>query len=308
MGTLLLTGANSSLGLPAVEYLLANYPTHTAIPHSPEFSICRLNLASFPEVISFAGKLNEEIANGDRPRLCAIVCNAMTWFLSDGAKYSTDGLELSMAVNHLAHLSLVLRLLQSMDGQTGRIVFLSSESHWPGKAGFEVYPPTTPRDLDEWVHPKEDGKGEGAGRGFYRYGVSKLAVIMGMYALGRRLKKTKGFENIRALAIDPGGLLDSRAFAQADVPASWKVMIGVANWLQPLLHFLNPGMNRSESAARDVVDLAVSEEMKGKEGHFMRRAETESSPDSRVEGEQERVWGWSLGLIGVGKEDTVLDL
>jgi hypothetical protein len=120
--------------------------------------------------------------------------------------------------------------------------------------------------------------------------------------------QTKGLENIRALAIDPGGLVDSRAFSQSDVPTSWKVIITIANTLQPLVRRINPNMNRSATAAEDVVRMACGEELKGKEGHYIRKTETESSPDSRVEEEQERVWRWSLELCGVGKEDTMLDL
>jgi hypothetical protein len=110
------------------------------------------------------------------------------------------------------------------------------------------------------------------------------------------------------LAIDPGGLLDSRAFSQSDTPATWKVIITIANTLQPLANFLNPNMNRSAAAAKDVIDIAVDPEFKGRDGHFIRRAEAESSPDSRIEEEQERVWQWSLKLCGVGQADTVLSL
>lgn len=211
MGTVLLTGANSSLGLPAAQYLLSNYPAYTAVftvrnvsandPNTNELramithfpnsktSIRKLDLSSLEEVRIFAAELNAEVASGKLPKFASIVCNAMSWTLSDGLKYSADGLELSMAVNHIAQTGLVLRLLQSVDVQEGRIIFLSSSSHRAGSGGFEVYPPKVPQDLDEWVHPPKDGPGEEAGRGFYRYGVSKLAVVMGNYALERRLKE-----------------------------------------------------------------------------------------------------------------------
>jgi NAD(P)-dependent dehydrogenase (short-subunit alcohol dehydrogenase family) len=216
MGTLLLTGANSSLGLPAVEYLLKKHPSHTVIltvrnlsrddPNTAKLhaiiarypntktTISKLDLSSLEEVLTFATQLQEQVAQGKIPELAAIVCNAMNWSMG-GAKYSEDGLELSMAVNHLSQLSLVLRLLKSMDTKSGRIVFLSSEAHYPKKARFEVYPPSIPQNLEEWVHPKEYKSGEEAGRGFWRYGVSKLAVVMGMYALSRRLKTVSLYQN-----------------------------------------------------------------------------------------------------------------
>ena len=227
MSTVLFTGANSSLGLPAVQYLLSNFPTYTAIltvrnptaddantnrlraivakfPNA-KTSIRKLDLSSREEVRTFATQLNAEVASGELPTFAAIVCNAMTWSLNDGVKYSAEGLELSMAVNHIAQLGLVLRLLQSVDAQKGRIVFLSSASHRPDAGGFAVYPPTIPQDLDEWVHPAKDGAGEEAGRGIYRYGVSKLAVVMGMYALQRRLKDasvTAALETVLMMVAD----------------------------------------------------------------------------------------------------------
>jgi NAD(P)-dependent dehydrogenase (short-subunit alcohol dehydrogenase family) len=213
MGTVLLTGANSSLGLPAVEHLLAAYPAHTAIltvrnttaadPNTAKLlaiiakypaakvELRRLDLSSNAQVADFATSLAKEVRNGKLPRIAAIICNAMTWSLGSGIKYTKDGVEASMAVNHVAQLSLVLRLLGSIDTAPGkgRIVFLSSEAHEPKAAGFEVYPPDIPADLDAgWARPGKDKTGEEAGRGFYRYAVSKLAVVMCSYALSRRLK------------------------------------------------------------------------------------------------------------------------
>ncbi|KAF2449037.1 hypothetical protein P171DRAFT_428989 [Karstenula rhodostoma CBS 690.94] len=133
----------------------------------------------------------------------------MTWSLNSGVQFSKDRLELGMAVNTLAHFNLVLRLLGHVE-ERGRIVFLSSESHWPGKAGFEVYPPVIPEDMEELVKYEKDVPGEEAGRGFLRYGLSKLAGVMLMYELNRRLQKQPALSNIRVLAVDPGGILANR--------------------------------------------------------------------------------------------------
>ena len=84
--------------------------------------------------------------------------------------------------------------------------------------------------------------------------------------------------------------------------------MAVANVLQPIIRFINPEMGRSTSSAKDVIDLAVSDELRGMEGHFVRRNTNESSPDSRVEKDQERIWRWSVELSGIGQEDTVLRL
>jgi NAD(P)-dependent dehydrogenase (short-subunit alcohol dehydrogenase family) len=211
-GTILITGANGSLGLAAVSYLLSAYPTHTLlltvrnpspsdqnsaklhglIAKHPNASVHieTLDLASTKDVAAFSQEVATSIRKGTYPKLTAIICNAMTWSLNSGVKFSKDGLELTMAVNTLSHFDLMLRLLGHME-ESGRIVFLSSESHAPGKAGFEVYPPVIPEDLEGLVKYEKDIAGEEAGRGFLRYGLSKLVGVMLMYELNRRLQKVR---------------------------------------------------------------------------------------------------------------------
>lgn len=211
-GTILITGANGSLGLAAVSYTLTTYPTHTLLltvrnpsPSDPntaklhniiaghpnvKVEIETLDLATNSEIAAFCSKTSARIQSSKLPKVAAIICNAMTWSLNDGLKVSPDGLELDMAVNTLSHFNIVLRLLDVMEPQ-GRIVFLSSESHWPGKAGFEKYPPVIPDDLDALVKYEKDKQGEEFGRGFLRYGLSKLVGIMLMYELNRRLQRVR---------------------------------------------------------------------------------------------------------------------
>jgi len=213
MGTILLTGANSSLALPTIRHLLTTYPTYTLLltirntsPADPntsqlltllatfpaaKYSLSSLDLSSLSSIASFANETHAAISTGRLPRLTTIICNAFFWSLTSGLQLSADGYERSMAVNHIGHLALTLRLLRDVE-PTARIVLLSSEAHVPGKAGFEQFPPELPppqAGLDRLVHPAGDRPGEEAGRGFQRYGLSKLAVVMGGYALQRRLEK-----------------------------------------------------------------------------------------------------------------------
>jgi NAD(P)-dependent dehydrogenase (short-subunit alcohol dehydrogenase family) len=207
-GTIIITGANGSLATPAVKYLLEKYPYYTAIltvrntsqsdantaklreiitqfPKA-KTSIRKLDLSSLAEVKTFADAIANDIASKKLENIAAIVCNAYIWSINDGLKFSAEGYELSLAVNHLAHLSLVLRLLGELK-KDGRIVFLGSDAHQPGKNGLEKYPPGLPEDLDALARPKPDVKGQEVGRGLQRYGNSKLAVVMGTYELNRRL-------------------------------------------------------------------------------------------------------------------------
>ncbi|KAJ4356517.1 uncharacterized protein N0V89_004551 [Didymosphaeria variabile] len=316
-GTVLITGANGSLGLALVSYLLSTYPAHTLLltvrnpsPSDPNTTklhaiiakhpnskvhIETLDLASLKDVTAFSQNVASSIAKGTYPKLAAIVCNAMTWSLNSGVRFSKDGLELTMAVNTLAHFDIVLRLLGVME-EHARVVFLSSESHWPGKAGFEKYPPVIPEDLEQLVKYEKDVPGEEAGGGFLS--VEKTDST----------EQQPELSKIRVLAVDPGGLVDSRAFSQADVPLLWRIVIGIANFLQPLVKRLNPKLNSSANAARDVVDLAVTEEFAGKEGHFLMREHDDSSPDSHNEKVQGRLFAKGVEWCGIRQEDTALPL
>ncbi|KAF2194381.1 short chain dehydrogenase/reductase SDR [Zopfia rhizophila CBS 207.26] len=321
MGTVLITGANGSLALPAVSYLLSRYPSCTAVltvrddsdrdPNTAKLraiianfpnancSIRKLNLAPLSSIRAFTDEIHFDIAQGKMPPLVAIICNAFTWSLSSGPKFTEDGYEQSIAVNHLAHFTLTLRLLEDFDKkQGGRVLFFTSDSHWPGKAGFEKFPPILPEDLDLLE----------VGQGFKRYGLSKLVILMTMYELSRRLKKSKDMKQIAALAVDPGGLLDSRAFLGKDVPQGWAILIRIVNWLQPLLKLVKPTLRRASDGAEDIINLAVSPQYAGQECYFEMNQKAESSPDSKNERLQALLWDKSLEWCKLDQNDTVLPL
>ena len=211
LGTIIITGANGSLAIPAVEYLLANYPEYDAVltvrdasdadvntqklretlAHHPDAkaSIRKLDLANLSDVHTFASTIITEIADGKTRPLASIICNAYYWNLVGEAEITEDGYEKSMQVIHISHAALVLRLLGSFGSDGGRVVLFSSDAHFPGKNGLEKYPPAIPDDLGLLVKPAVDKSSDIFGRGFQRYAVSKLVVVMWMYAFNRYLEK-----------------------------------------------------------------------------------------------------------------------
>lgn len=100
--------------------------------------------------------------------------------------------------------------------------------------------------------------------------------------------------------------MDSRAFSQTDVPLLWKIIVGAGYWLQPLANRFNPRINSSAGAARIVVDMALTDEFAGKEGHFVLREQEDSSPDSRDETVQGKLWEKGIEWCGIRQDDTVL--
>lgn len=221
-GTVILTGANGSLGLGFVQALLASYPKHILVatvrntsPQSdpntanlvkllsryPQDRVLveSLDLGSLASVRSFADRISTKISDGEIPQISAIVCNAFTWSLN-GQKKTLDGHEATFQVSHLSHFVLVLKLLGSMNPTSGRIVMLGSEAHYPEKdnplaklrAGF-------PDDLEHLVRPPPDEPEQVHDRGFARYGAAKLANVAFMHDMNQRLQ---------AVSASPGYLLN----------------------------------------------------------------------------------------------------
>lgn len=214
-GSVIITGANGSVALHAAEHLLRYYPNYTAIftvrdasdsdvntnrlreilarfP-SAKASIHELDLASLDSVHSFADSFVAGVGSGVYPPLAAIICNAYYWNLVAGPELTADGYDKTFQVNHISHAALVLRLLGSFGGDGGRVVLLSSDSHWPGKNGMEIYPPSLGSNLDLLVKPPTlDEADDVQGRGFQRYATSKLAMTAWGYALNRYLQKVLG--------------------------------------------------------------------------------------------------------------------
>ncbi|KAF2704701.1 hypothetical protein K504DRAFT_494528 [Pleomassaria siparia CBS 279.74] len=203
--------AQGSLEIPAVQYLLTEYPTYTVVLtvrdtsktdantnnlrritdsyFQSAISIRKLNLCSLLEVDTFADSIRREISEGQLPRVAGLVCNAFFWTLSGGPRPSKDGSELSVTVSHHTHTSLAIHLLDSFSKEGCRVIFLGSDTHWPGNAPIKQFPPEIPDDLERIVHPSPDKPEEEVGRGFQRYGTAKLVVIMTMYELNNRLKE-----------------------------------------------------------------------------------------------------------------------
>ncbi|GLA67409.1 hypothetical protein AtubIFM54640_010727 [Aspergillus tubingensis] len=237
MGTVIITGATGSLAIATIEHLLSNCPSLTVLgtvrnatklPKSPSllqleeiasrYSPGRLitrnlDMGSLSEVQSFARDVATQVESGELPSIRAIVCNAFTWSL-DGQKFTQDHYETTFHVNHLAHFVLVLGLLWSMNRENGRIVMLSSEVHDPQNhnplSALGAQLPANDR-LEELVMPRVDDPGKEHDMGWRRYANSKLANVMFMESLNKRLQKNPELKQITVTAMDPGGIVDSRA-------------------------------------------------------------------------------------------------
>ncbi|TGO37779.1 hypothetical protein BHYA_0089g00180 [Botrytis hyacinthi] len=269
------TGANSSLAIPSIELLLTMYPEYTAVltvrnASDENTQRLRKTLSSFPEdrstihildlgslaaVESYAGVIKADITAGRLPPRAAIICNAFTWSISDGLKFSG-----------------------SFRPEGGKIVILGSDSHYPGKSGLEKFPPNLPDDLELLVHSAPDQIGE----------------------------EDPLLCKISAVAMDPGGLIDSRCMSSGVPSASWFLMRGVLGPLQPLLKYLVPTLRNTKVVAADLIDISVGKEYRRSSGYYVMLNKDESSPESQDEEKQLRLWKKSMEWIKLSQDQTPL--
>ncbi|KAK6204022.1 hypothetical protein LQW54_008595 [Pestalotiopsis sp. IQ-011] len=325
-GLVIFTGANSSLGVHAASHLLQQYPGYTVVftvrdasksdanteklrktiaqfPSS-QASIHGLDLASLAATHEFADNIVSGIQTVKYPRIAAIVGNAYYWNLVGDPELTVDGYDKTFQVSHISHSALVLRLLGSM-ADTGRIVLLSSDAHWPGKNAMEKYPPSIPTDLDSLVKPTVDDDKQG--RGYQRYATAKLAVTTWMHALNQHLEKDPALRGITAVAINPGNLVDSRALS-TNTPKSLVITQKIV--YKPLLPVLRlimgPTLRTAAPAGTDVVDLALNPKFSSDRGFFTLLDKDESSPESQDSSKQSILWAQTLKWAKITKENTAL--
>lgn len=212
-GTILLTGANGSLGstmasqiastpelaayyglyavrdaqaAPVLRTALAQHRTTTS-PHAHD--VISLNLADLDSVRNVAATINARVAAGEIPPIRALVLNAGYLEFMAQSWTTAGGFDMTFASNYLGHWLLTVLLLGSMDRDAGRVVVVGSEAHDPhnpkGKASY-----ADPR----WAEFMRGGSSESVARGtwstseedpsyaggFRRYGASKFCQAMMM--------------------------------------------------------------------------------------------------------------------------------
>jgi NAD(P)-dependent dehydrogenase (short-subunit alcohol dehydrogenase family) len=102
-------------------------PDLTSPPH--DYEIAPLDMSTLESTRTAAAAINKRVSEGSLPPIRALVLNAG---ISDAKlNFSTDGLEKVFAINYLHNFLLVLLLLQSMDKEHGRIIFISSTTIFP---------------------------------------------------------------------------------------------------------------------------------------------------------------------------------
>ena len=273
---ILVTGATSGIGRVAARELAARgahvilhgrdseraEQTRRAIIErvpSASVDVMIADLASQAEVRRLAAEVRQRF-----PGLDVLVNNAGATF---GRRLETvDGLEMTLALNHLAPFLLTNLLLDLLRRNApARVVTVASGAHQRSALDFD--------DL-------QNRRGYS---GFRVYGQSKLCNLYFTYELARRLEGS----GVTANALHPGFVATSFGRREG----------GLMGLLMPIAHrfAISP-----EEGARTIVYLAASPQVEGVSGrYFFQQRPIASSAESYDAEAARRLWEASASLTGL---------
>jgi NAD(P)-dependent dehydrogenase (short-subunit alcohol dehydrogenase family) len=225
---------------------------------SEKVSLMIADLAVQAEVRKLADSFSER-----HDRLDVLVNNA--GLIQSKRKETPDGIELTLAVNHLAPFLLTNLLLDLLEKSApSRVITVSSEARRHAEIDFD------------------DLQSERRYRAFPVYGMTKKANILFTYELAERLEGT----GVVANCVHPGGV---------------NTNFGDDNRSPGILLFraFKPFMRTPEQGADTVIYLAASPEAAEMNGMYLTDREEVSPAEPRDAAAQKRLWEVSASLTNL---------
>lgn len=277
--TCLVTGATSGIGRSAAGALLdlgyrlilagrdeerlartaASLKSHRG---QAEIATFRCDLSLLRDARDAAGRIRRDFG-----RIDVLINNAGARFLRHAL--TEEGLERTLATNHLGPFSLTLSLMTPLrNAGRARIINVASGAHFGGTGPIENI-----RSAEAY-----DGKRQ--------YAESKLAVVLFTVALAERLQG----EGITVNALDPGAAASN--FSRNN--GNW-------SWMKHRLSYALRGQLRTPAkAAETIVYLATANDITGVTGRYFRdRREAAPSEISRSKSARDALWASSVALSGM---------
>jgi len=196
-------------------------------------------------------------------RLDVLINNAGAVFMT--RQVSADGIEMTLALNHLGYFTLTNSLLDLLiSSAPSRIINVSSDAHQGATLDFN------------------DLQNQNGYVSFRAYGRSKLANLYFTYELARRLEGTRVTVN----ALHPGFVATNFGVSNG----------GIYRWIFKLGHL---GAIAPDQGAETIIYLASSAEVEGVSGkYFVKKKAVSSSQVSYDAQAARRLWDASLELTG----------
>lgn len=219
------------------------------------------NLASLDAVEALAGRIAATY-----PDLSLLVNNAGV--LAAKKELSPDGIDLELAVNHVAPFLLTWRLLPPLRRRGGRVVNVNSDSHEKATLEQADLAPGAPYKF------------------MASYGKSKLASMAATVELASRIPPGEVMIN----AVHPGMVATNIGASGGVKGVAWALM-------KPFL--LSP-----QKGAETPVWAGTSPDLAGASGNYYKtKALAEMNPQARDRHIREMVWAWTLDLAHIHDAD-----
>lgn len=272
--TILVTGATSGIGFIAAGHLAQMGARIVVVSRSPEkclAAVVQITKETGNPLVEFiAADLSTKV--GIRhvadefmkkyASLDVLLNNAGAMFMS--RKVSDDGIEMTIALNHLNYFYLTTLLLDVLKAsKQARVVNVSSDAHRGGKINIA------------------DIQLQNGYTGFGAYSQSKLANVLFTYELARKLEGTK----VTANALHPG-FVDT-GFAKNN-----------GGFIKLAMGLLRPFQKKVDEGAQTSIYLASSPEVENVSGKYFADCKSiKSDPISYDETTAQKLWQLSLDLL-----------
>jgi NAD(P)-dependent dehydrogenase (short-subunit alcohol dehydrogenase family) len=293
--TIVIVGASLGLGRAAAR-TLARDPANRVIVAGRDLArttaavpgataALRVDLADLADVRRFTDEL---AAHGP---IHAIICNAGIQTTKPPA-FTRDGFEETFAVNHLAHVAIVMRALPFL-APGARVVFIGSGTMDPAdrgarRFGFRGGRYTDARSLAAGAGDPTVGDAQ---RGKDRYATSKQCNLLAVNAIARRVPA----ERLAVFALDPG-LMPGTGLAR---DRSWIERLGWHTILRAL-----PGTSSARRSGKALAWLATDRSLAGATGRYYdyRRRELEPPAPCRRADWADELYDGCLALAGIATD------
>lgn len=305
--TVLVTGGTSGLGYEAAIRIAKQRPDWLIVLgsrnangaaermnrklHQDNVKFMALDLGSIEKVRAFAKLWTE----AQHPPIQALLLNAILHSM-DKLDYTVDGFERTFAISHIGH-ALLLALLGPWMDKEARIVITGSGVHDPAQKWFT--PEARYESAEVLARPPKDTHFTGP-PGPSQYTATKLANVLWMYALDRRLRSTgeKHGRHWTVTQIDPG-MLPGTGFVRSAGPVVRWIFNNILGNMTPILRvFLHPRVFTTDKCGGELAALAVDVKFAGKSGvYYEDLVEAKTSVDSYDEAKQEDLWKWTVETL-----------